>query len=159
MLSSRRVGSSGRRSRGLVVACLSVLVAGEVGSQPIPTVSLSASAARMGESGGSILVSAGLSSASAQDVRVPLSFLGTATQGVDYSVTASTIIIPAGATSASVTVSALDDPVDELSEKVNVRLGAVVNATKGSPDPGQFPDRRRRSRAEGFAVGLGHRPD
>jgi N-acetylglucosamine-6-sulfatase len=120
------------------VACLSVLVAGEVGSQPIPTVSLSASAARMGESGGSILVSAGLSSASAQDVRVPLSFLGTATQGVDYSVTASTIIIPAGATSASVTVSALDDPVDELSEKVNVRLGAVVNATKGSPTQVSF---------------------
>lgn len=78
-----------------------------------PTVALSLSGSPMSEAGGVATVTAGLSAASAQTVTVNLAFDGTASLGTDYLRSGTSIVIPAGSTSASVTLTAVQDLIYE----------------------------------------------
>jgi hypothetical protein len=99
---------------------------------PAPSVRLGTGAATLAEAGGTATVTATLSAPSAYAVTVGLTFAGTASPA-DYTASATTLTIPAGATSASMTLTAQNDAVQEPDETIVVALGALTNATAGSP--------------------------
>src|SRR5205814_6254703 len=73
------------------------------------------------------------SAASGLDVSIPYTMTGTAIGGgTDYSITASPAAILAGATTATITVTVVDDTIDENNETVIVTMGAPTNATQGA---------------------------
>ncbi|MFN8633983.1 MAG: Calx-beta domain-containing protein [Chloroflexota bacterium] len=100
-----------------------------------PTVSWTAASQSVSEAVGAVTVTATLSAPAALDVTVPFTVGGTATQGVgqDFTLTPNPLVIPAGQTSASVTVTVLDDSAGEPSETVTLQIGAPTNATVGAP--------------------------
>jgi hypothetical protein len=77
-------------------------------------------------------VTAQLSAASGLNVTVPYVLTGTASDPADYTVTASPITINAGSTTASVTITVVDDALDETNETVIVTMGSPTNATQGA---------------------------
>jgi len=93
----------------------------------IPQAQIQASATVMPENGGTLDLVVTLDAASTREVQVQLDFSGTATAD-DYSVSATTVVIPAGSLSASVTVTAIDDSEVEGSEFVEVRMSNPINA-------------------------------
>lgn len=123
----------------IVVAITSVDGAQEQGQQtagirirdddPSPTVSISSSAETIDEASGSAQITATLSAVSGQPVTVDLSFSGTAQVGVDYQRSGQRITIPAGQSSASITVTALEDDIDEADETIVVTATNVVGAS------------------------------
>lgn len=95
-----------------------------------PTVTLSTAATGFSESGtSSTQITATLSAVSGMATTVNLGYSGTATFNTDYTVPTS-ITIPAGSTSASVTISATNDSRDENDETVIVDIISVTNATE-----------------------------
>lgn len=74
-----------------------------------------------------------LSEPALRDVSVQFVASGTATRGVDYAVTISTIIIPAGSTEATIEVTIPDDNVDEVDEIAVFELRRPLRATLGDP--------------------------
>lgn len=93
----------------------------------IPLVQIQASATVIPENGGTLDLVVTLDAVSTREVQVQLDFSGTATVD-DYSVSATTVVIPAGSLSDSVTVTAIDDSEVEGSEFVEVRLSNPINA-------------------------------
>jgi hypothetical protein len=75
-----------------------------------------------------------LSAAWSEDVLVPLTFAGTATKDLDYTVSATEVTIPAGGASASVFVKLYDDAIDEYDETIEIIMEDPTNATKGIPN-------------------------
>lgn len=93
----------------------------------IPQAQIQASATVMPENGGTLNLVVTLDAVSTREVQVQLDFSGTAAAD-DYSVSATTVVIPAGSLSASVTVTAIDDSEVEGSEYVEVRMSNPINA-------------------------------
>ena len=93
----------------------------------IPQAQIQASATVVPENGGTLNLVVSLDAVSTREVQVQLDFSGTASAD-DYSVSATTVLIPAGSLTASVTVTAIDDSVVEGSEFVEVRMSNPVNA-------------------------------
>lgn len=76
------------------------------------------------ESFGAVEVTVTMTPAPTQQVTVPLSFTGTATQGSDYEVSAGPLVFEIGETSKTLTINVTDDAVrSELDETLIVRLG------------------------------------
>jgi hypothetical protein len=98
-----------------------------------PTVSFTAAAQSVSEGVGTATITAQLSSPSSQAVTVPFTVGGTAINPDDYSISASPLTIPAGSTTATVTVTVVADAVAEPDETVIVTLGTPTNATLGTP--------------------------
>ena len=65
-----------------------------------------------------------------QDVTVSLAIGGSATAGDDYVMSATQIVIPAGSTTGSITVTAVQDSLDEADETVVVQTSGVTGATE-----------------------------
>jgi len=84
------------------------------------------------ENGGAVSISVYLSLNSVHDVSIPLALSGSASQGVDYSISPSTLVIPAGNSSGSILISLIDDSLYDPDEKIIIDLGAPTNATLGS---------------------------
>jgi len=81
------------------------------------------------------LITVELSAASYQEITVNFTVSGTASGGgVDYTITSSPIVIPAGQASFPIVVDVNDDIIDEDDETVIVTMGVVINATKDLPD-------------------------
>ncbi|MFH1253067.1 MAG: Calx-beta domain-containing protein [Candidatus Uhrbacteria bacterium] len=98
-----------------------------------PTVAWTASSQTAAETVGTMTVTAQLSAASGLEVSVPFTVTGTAAgSGNDYSITASPITITAGQTTANITISVVDDLLDEANETVIVTMGSPTNATQGT---------------------------
>jgi large repetitive protein len=101
---------------------------------PPPSVSIAVSPASVSEDGGTNLTytvtrSQNLSSATV----VNLTTAGTATTGTDFSGALSTVTIPAGATTASVTINPTADATGESSETVILTVIAGTGYTVGAP--------------------------
>ncbi len=94
-----------------------------------PTVTISAASVAIVETGGVSTVTATLSAVSGLEVTINLEFTGTATSGTDYSVSASSITIPAGSTSGSVTITTVDDLASDANETILVDIFSVTNGT------------------------------
>ena len=89
-----------------------------------PTIEFTAAASSVGEGDTAVLVAVTMSAVAAVDVTVPVSFAGTATgAGVDYEVTTSPIVIPAGQTTGAFEIVPVQDPLFELTETVVLQLG------------------------------------
>ncbi|WP_345251326.1 Calx-beta domain-containing protein, partial [Kangiella taiwanensis] len=77
-----------------------------------------------------------LSNVSATDTTVTIGYAGTATDATDYNLTGAagttTVVIPAGDTSATVAVEVIDDNIVEGSETVDATITAVSNGTIGT---------------------------
>ena len=93
-----------------------------------PSVTLSVNDADIGENGGVATFAATLSMAAGLPVTVALGFTGTATPSDDYTHSGSQIVIPTGSTSGSITVTALQDGLDESNETIVVDISGVTNA-------------------------------
>ncbi len=90
------------------------------------TVDLDARANTINEAAGTSIITATMSNVSFEDVTVGLSYLGTATSGTDYITPATSIIIPAGQTQATTTITAIDDANLEASETIIVYINSVT---------------------------------
>lgn len=95
-----------------------------------PTVSLSVSDSPFAENAGTATVTATLSAESGKDVTVNFSFSGTAANISDYTRSATSVVISAGSTTGSITLTGVDDAVDEASETVIVDIDSVTNGTE-----------------------------
>ncbi|HWP37994.1 MAG TPA: invasin domain 3-containing protein, partial [Gemmatimonadales bacterium] len=98
------------------------------GSQP--SVTLSANVTSVGEGGGSATVTATLSSQFGMPVTIDLGFAGTAMLTTDFLSSGTQIVIPAGSTTGTVTITAVQDELDEVNETVIVAITGVTNGTE-----------------------------
>ncbi|WP_312709084.1 putative Ig domain-containing protein [Stenotrophomonas sp.] len=99
-----------------------------------PAVSITVSPASVLEGSGVPMVYTVTSSASvASALTVNLTTSGTATSGIDYTGGASSIVIPANATSASLSILPVDDTVVEADETVILTVAPGAGYTVGTP--------------------------
>src|SRR5690606_6267631 len=84
---------------------------------------------------GEIMVSLGARNESGSDLSVDYTVAGTATAGTDYESLGGTVAIPVGSSSASISVTPLDDTTREPDETVEISLTGTssANAPVGSP--------------------------
>ncbi len=101
--------------------------------QSLPVVNLAAIDASAGEAGTDIglfrvsLGGGGEAHAAAEatsDLVISYMVSGSATPGADYAPLAGTVVIPAGATTADITITPIDDALVELDESVTLTLSA-----------------------------------
>lgn len=101
-----------------------------------PNIAFATSTQGADESDGTANLQVVLSAASGRDVTATYSVApgGTASgSGVDYSISGSTVSIPAGQTTASIPVTIVDDALAEGNEQFSVVLSSPANAALGSP--------------------------
>ncbi|MDD2673239.1 MAG: Calx-beta domain-containing protein, partial [Flavobacterium sp.] len=91
-----------------------------------PTVTLTGTTSIVENSGGNVILTATLSTATISNTIVTLTYSGTATNASDYSASSTTITIPAGSTSGTVAITPLDDNINEGSENVIVDISNVT---------------------------------
>jgi hypothetical protein len=84
------------------------------------------------EGSGFLSITALLSTVSGRDVTLPFAVTGAATGGIDYSITDSPITIPAGSMTGTITITIIDDLLDEVDEPVIVTFGTPSHATPGA---------------------------
>ena len=85
------------------------------------------SSSRVAENGGLLQIRVRISEPLPQPVTLHVATGGTATRGADYAIL-STVTIPANATSASLTLTGIDDDADEADESVTLTLGGILPA-------------------------------
>jgi uncharacterized delta-60 repeat protein/CSLREA domain-containing protein len=96
-----------------------------------PSVTLSLDKPWFVEASGTATFTATLSQITAVNVTVNLNFTGTATgSGTDYNTSGTQIIIPAGTLSGTVTVTAVQDGLDDDSETIVAEITSVINGTE-----------------------------
>lgn len=100
-----------------------------------PIVRFTSASQSQPENAGSISITIQLSSASASDVVVPFTVSGTATVGAqyDYTISPSPVVISAGGMTGVITITIIDDLMDEDDETIVVAMGTPINADKGNP--------------------------
>jgi hypothetical protein len=98
------------------------------GGEDGPTVSLSSNQINISENAGVATVTATLSASHPENVVVNLDFSGSASQS-DYAESASSITIQAGAITGSMTITAIQDDLEEGNETVLVGIGTVQNGS------------------------------
>lgn len=94
---------------------------------------LEADVAVFSEDGDQVTIKGVLSEATTEDVVGTLSFSGSATPEVDYSLTGMTLSIPEGETEATIVLTGLQDSDIEGSEEVIVTLTELTNAEELTP--------------------------
>ena len=86
--------------------------------------------AAIAENAGTATITATLSATSALPVTVNLGYTGTATDPADYTTTGASIVIPAGSLTGTVTITGVDDALDETDETVIIDITSVINGTE-----------------------------
>lgn len=97
-----------------------------------PPVHFAAKEVRMAEDGGSFTIALELDWAPDGGVSVPLQFSGTATHGVDYTVSESPVLF-AGTRSKTITITINNDSLAEGTEKGVITIGTPTGALLGTP--------------------------
>ncbi|MCP4348818.1 MAG: hypothetical protein GY795_25345 [Desulfobacterales bacterium] len=96
-----------------------------------PSVTLGLSWNILAEDSGTATLTATLSDPSFEDVTVNFDFSGSATgQGTDYTASGNSVVIPAGMSDNSITLTGNNDFLDEDNETVIIDIGSVVNGTE-----------------------------
>lgn len=101
-----------------------------VDDNPPPTVTVALSGSPMAEDGGVATITATLSSVSSRDVSIDLAFSGNASATSDYTSTGTSILIAAGQTSGSLTLTAVQDTLVEGNETLLIDTSSVTNAVE-----------------------------
>jgi len=94
---------------------------------PMPHAALSIAGTPLQENGGVATVTATLDALAGVDVTITPTFSGTATLGADYTASASQIVIPAGQLTGSITLTGIDDNLDEPNETAIVGIAGITN--------------------------------
>ncbi len=96
-----------------------------------PTMSITTASESVPESVGTVALTVALSAPSGKDITVAFTGSGTATQGADYSYApvSQTFDFPAGTLSQTITITVVDDTLDEPNETLITTLGTPTNAT------------------------------
>ncbi|OVE82769.1 hypothetical protein BVY03_00165 [bacterium K02(2017)] len=94
-----------------------------------PIVTLSLAGSPLAENGGVATVTANLTNTFASNVTIDLGLTGSATNTTDYTPSAVQIVIAAGLT-GSVTLTGVDDALDEINETVIVDITGVTNGSE-----------------------------
>lgn len=97
-----------------------------------PTVSFASATLTVNEGVGTVTLTVNLSSSTSQQVSIPFTLSGTATNSTDFTTTSSPLIIAANSTSGTIQISVTDDTLIESNETIIVTLGTPTNATLGS---------------------------
>ena len=97
-----------------------------------PLVSLSFDDVSILENGEMTLLRATLSSSFSTDVTVNLNIAGDASLNEDYLLSSSSITIPAGQLTGSVSINTLSDELDEVNEQILVTIASVTNGRVGA---------------------------
>lgn len=97
---------------------------------PPASVSLTVDKGSLGEVSGVATLAATIASTTEQDVTVELEITGTATVNEDFLMSASQIVIPAGAMTGEITFTAVNDLQDEADETVIIDIASVTNGTE-----------------------------
>lgn len=98
-----------------------------------PTVSFVLASSSDDESTTTVLLDVTLSEPSGKDITLYFSeTAGTATQGVDYNLVTGTMVIPAGDSTAQVSVSVINDSDEEFGEDFTITLDSADNALLGA---------------------------
>ena len=106
-----------------------IVITGDPVDQPSVTLALTGSP--MAEAAGAATVTATLSATSASAVTVNLAYSGTATLTDDYTRSGTSIVIPAGSTTGTVTLTAVQDLIYENpDETIMVDIDTVTNGTE-----------------------------
>jgi hypothetical protein len=84
------------------------------------------------EDGGTVAVVVTLSNAVSRDVTIPFSVTGTALNGTDYTLAASSVVVPAGETNGTITVDITNDTEIETDETVILTLAATETVLSGT---------------------------
>lgn len=105
-----------------------------------PIVTLTPPTASIAENGGSVTLTFALDHPSSSDITVPLTFGGTAGAS-DYAGAVASITIPALQTSATLTLTAVDDAAYEGDETIDVN-GSVITIVDDDPVPAVAVDDR-----------------
>src|SRR5206468_4352238 len=95
-----------------------------------PTVTLSLDGSPLAEAGGVATVTATLSAVSGQTVTVNLGFSGSATLTTDYIASGASIVIPPGSTDGSISLTAVQDALDEADENIIVDITTITNGVE-----------------------------
>ena len=95
-----------------------------------PSVTLGVAAASLAEAAGTATVTATLSAASTLDVTMYLAFSGTATNASDYTRSGTQIVIAAGNMTGTITLTAVQDTLDETNETIVVDITGATNGTE-----------------------------
>jgi hypothetical protein len=93
-----------------------------------PAVQFTAESQAELESDSELTITAQLSAILEEDVTVPFTVAGIATIPDDYTITGSPMTIPAGSTTATITINMVNDAVDEVDETIIVTMGVPTNA-------------------------------
>lgn len=100
-----------------------------------PSVEINADVNSRTEGGSLITVTATLSSISGLDTIINLNLDGSAQVGEDYNISSTTITIPAGSLSGSITIAPLSDLlINEISEDIIITIGSVIGGDIGLND-------------------------
>jgi len=91
-----------------------------------PTVTLSTENESPAE-GGSTVITANLSETTTADVNVEIAVTGSASNGDDFTLAGTTIVVPVGELSASVAIDITDDEIAEGAETIEVRIVNIEN--------------------------------
>ncbi|MEL7531662.1 MAG: lamin tail domain-containing protein, partial [Bacteroidota bacterium] len=102
-----------------------------------PVVSLGLSPANINENGGQAILTASLNNSVPVDVEVQLAFLGQASP-LDYSLSAPSIIIPAGSNSGSINLNASNDNLYEGDESLTIEIDNIINGTENGVQQGSL---------------------
>ena len=97
-----------------------------------PEVNFSSTQINKLESGGLFSINVQLGSPATQDVFVPLLLTGSATNGSDYSISTTSLVILSGSSSSSFNINIIDDAQFESDEIILIDLGVPTNAVLGS---------------------------
>ena len=125
-----------RLGRGVVpaLACLALFagVATQASAQALPTVSFTTTDQAKFEGWGWFPVRLTLNQAPTSDITVNYTVGGTATSGSDYTALSGTVWVPAGATTAEISVQLIPDGVPEDSETIILTLIGSADYRVGS---------------------------
>lgn len=98
------------------------------------------------------VVTATLSNSFAANTTVSLGYTGTATNGVDYSSSAASITVTAGATSGSINIANIDDAVQEGNETIVIDITGVSNGVESGTQQVTFTILDDDSPPSGYSV-------
>lgn len=109
----------------LIVVCMLSILSCETDDIAPTLTSFTSTEAQFSEDGGSVTVTATLNASASTQLNITLTIGGTATQGVDYSLSASQIVINSGSSTGSITINAIQDDLIEGTETIELNIGVI----------------------------------
>ena len=122
-------------SAGIGIAAIAIAAGaggGGGGGSPAPTLSFTTSSNNIGECDSDVTITANLTKAHSSNVIVSYAVGGTATLNTDYTLSSTTSVIAAGATSASIILNPTNDTTVETSETATISASVSGVSTTGN---------------------------